>query len=145
LSINRLASRRIQVIRRVLDNADRFALEITLELMSFALVLKGEKHAVKAHCCDVMTEQVNLVYPQAAGPLLGSTDKRVYWSSAFDEYGLICQPSAEVLVISHCPFCGVALPASKRDRWVEALEARGWRTWGDSIPEDFLSNAWREL
>jgi hypothetical protein len=113
--------------------------------MSFALVLTGEKHVPRAHCCEEMTKQANLVYANAASPLLGSTDKRIYWSSAFDEYGLICQPSSEILVISHCPFCGARLPESKRDMWESALEGRGWRRWGDLIPEEFLSNAWREL
>ena len=86
----------------------------TLELMSFALVLSGEKHIRRNHCCTEMAEQANLTYPAADSALLGSTDKRIYWSSAFDEYGLICQPSAEVLVISNCPFCGSKLPESKR-------------------------------
>ncbi len=113
--------------------------------MSFALVLTHEKPAPKTHCCEDMTEQANLAYPEAESPLLGSTDKRIYWSPAFDEYGLICQPSAEVLVISHCPFCGTSLPRSKRELWGEALTARGWRGWDEVMPEEFLSNAWREL
>ncbi len=112
--------------------------------MSFALVLAHESHVRKEHCCVAMTEQVNLVYPSAESALLGSTDKRVYWSPAFDEYGLICQPSAEVLVISCCPFCGSRLPLSRRDEWMAAVELTGWRTWGGPMPKEFLSNAWRE-
>jgi hypothetical protein len=112
--------------------------------MSFALVLTNEKPLQKEHCCPEMTEQANLSYPNAKSALLGSTDKRIYWSPVFDEYGLICQPSAEILVIAHCPFCGTSLPTRQRDKWVEKLEKTGWRVWGDPIPEQFLTKAWRE-
>lgn len=117
----------------------------TLKLMSFALVLNQEQPLEKEHCCAAMTEQANLAYPEATSQLLGSTDKRIYWSPLFDEYGLICQPSAEVLVIANCPFCGVRLPHSQRDHWFAKLEATGWKTWDDPIPEEFFSYAWREL
>lgn len=113
--------------------------------MSFALVLTDEKPLAKVHCCSAMTEQANLISANPKSALLGSTDKRIYWSPLFDEYGLICQPSAEVLVISHCPFCGTKLPSSQRAQWFEKLERTGWQTWGDQIPMGFLSNAWREL
>ena len=121
-----------------------FAVYIALKLMSFALVLTDEIPVQKEHCCSKMTEQANLACPHAKSALLGSTDKRIYWSPVFDEYGLICQPSAEVLVISHCPFCGVPLPAPLRDRWLEKLERTGWQTWGDPIPREFLTVVWRE-
>jgi len=110
--------------------------------MTFALVLKDELHAVRKHCCERMTAQVNLPSPFAEGPVLGSTDKRIYWSPTFDEYGLICQPSPEVLPISHCPFCGGTLPPSRRSEWLRKLEATGWRTWGDPIPKHMLSQEW---
>ena len=89
-----------------------------------------------------MSEQVNMVSTYAASPLLGSSDKRVYWSPLFDEYGLICQPSAEVLVISHCPFCGSKLPESRVDTWFNELEKTGWQTWGDPIPAKLLEVNW---
>jgi hypothetical protein len=113
--------------------------------MPYALVLADEQPLQKQHCCEAMTEQANLTFPKAKSALLGSTDKRVYWSPLFDEYGLICQPSAEVLVISHCPFCGGSLPPSQRAQWFSKLEKTGWQTWGDDIPSAFLSPAWREL
>ena len=113
--------------------------------MLFALVLTDELPLHKEHCCEVMTEQSNLTYPGAKSALLGSTDKRIYWSPLFDEYGLICQPSAEILVIAHCPFCGFQLPSSLRAEWFEKLEKTGWQTWGDPIPKEFFTEAWREL
>ena len=86
---------------------------------------------MKDHCCREMTDQVNMRWPQAESPLLGSTDQRIYWSPVFNEYGLICQPSAEVLQIHHCPFCGIRLPESRRDAWFKRLAGTGWKTWGD--------------
>jgi hypothetical protein len=111
--------------------------------MTFSLILKNEQICIKEHCCVEMTEQVNMSYPAAESALSGSTDKRIYWSPVFDEYGLICQPSAEVLLISHCPFCGSLLPNSRRDQWFENLETTGWKTWGDAIPEEFLKQDWK--
>src|SRR5688572_23745674 len=104
----------------------------------FAMILKGEKRHKKDHCCQEMTAQVNMHWPKAESPLLGSTDQRIYWSPVFDEYGLICQPSAEILKIQHCPFCGVTLPESRRDAWLDRLATLGWKKWGDPIPEEFL-------
>lgn len=116
----------------------------SLKLMSFALVLTDERHMQKEHCCPEMTEQANLAHSHAKSALLGSTDKRIYRSPVFDEYGLIRQPSAEILVIAHCPFCGARLPASLRERWLEKFDRTGWQTWGDPIPREFLTEVWRE-
>jgi hypothetical protein len=113
--------------------------------MAFALVLAKETHVTREHCCTDMTAQVNLQSPLAESALLGTTDKRIYWSPLFNEYGLICQPSSEVLTISHCPFCGVALPPSRRDDWLQKLKATGWRTWDDPIPARFLSPDWHAV
>ncbi len=109
----------------------------------FSLVLTNEDRLVKEHCCHEMTEQVNSVWPDAETPLLGSTDQRVYWSPVFNEYGLICQPSPEVLKIQFCPFCGAKLPESRRDAWFKRLEEIGWRSWGDPIPNELLVHDWK--
>jgi len=110
--------------------------------MNFSLPLKDEPHVEKVHCCESMTDQANMVYPNASSKLLGSTDKRIYWSPIFEEYGLICQPSPEILRISNCPFCGAELPTSKRNAWFSALEATGWESWGDPIPNSMLRVNW---
>jgi hypothetical protein len=110
--------------------------------MTFALVLKNEPQVIRDHCCEQMTAQANLQSPMVESPLLGTTNKRIYWSALFDEYGLICQPSAEILLIANCPFCGSALPGSRRDEWMRKLEATGWRTWDDPIPSHMLTEQW---
>ena len=112
--------------------------------MLFHLVLTEERPHVKEHCCSEMSAQANLLSADAKRPLQGTTDKRIYWSPVFDEYGLICQPSAEVLSIQHCPFCGVQLPNSRRDAWFERLERTGWKTWGDPVPSDLLNHDWAQ-
>jgi hypothetical protein len=108
----------------------------------FALTLKDEERFEKEHCCEQMTIQANSHWPLAESRLLGSTDQRVYWSPVFDEYGLICQPSAEILKIQFCPFCGTGLPESKRDTWFARLEGTGWNDWGDPIPREMLRHDW---
>jgi hypothetical protein len=36
----------------------------------------------------------------------------------FDEYGIIVHDGGpSFVVIAYCPWCGVGLPESKRDRW----------------------------
>jgi len=112
--------------------------------MNFSMPLKNEPHIEKPHCCPSMTDQANMYDPHAPSKLLGSTDKRIYWSSIFGEYGLICHPSSEILVISNCPFCGVDLPGSKRSTWFSALEASGWESWEDPIPDFMYELSWEE-
>ena len=92
-----------------------------------------------------MTSQSNSRSTVSESALLGSTDKRIYWSPIFNEYGLICQPSPEILVIDYCPFCGTHLPPSLRNEWFKRLEETGWDTWGDPIPEQLLSYGWEKL
>ena len=111
--------------------------------MAFSLVLTDEPSYAKEHCCAEMSEQVNMASPGAESPLRGSTDKRIYWSPVFNEYGLICQPSAEILQIHHCAFCGSRLPESRRDEWFERLEKEGWKIWGDPIQSELLSHDWK--
>jgi hypothetical protein len=44
---------------------------------------------------------------------------------------------------SFCPWCGSALPASKRSDWYESLYARGFEDPGnDVIPAEYDSDAW---
>jgi hypothetical protein len=109
----------------------------------FSLILRDEERVYREHCCPEMTAQVNTTSILGASPMEGSTDQRIYWSAVFNEYGLLCQPSPEILRISHCPFCGVRLPASDRDAWFAALERLGWSTWGDPIPAFMLKSGWR--
>lgn len=97
----------------------------------------------KAHCCTAMTEAVTYRCPQHPDPF-DCGDSVVYYSAMFNEYGLIIYDGgASYLLIPHCPWCGTALPASRRDDWFEALEQQGFSNpLGDEIPKAFQTDAW---
>ena len=66
-----------------------------------------------------------------------------YWPK-FDEYGLVVHDGTRsVVVIEHCPWCGVKLAESKRNRWFEELADRGFDDpLNQDIPEEYRSDAW---
>jgi hypothetical protein len=69
----------------------------------------------------------------------------IKYSPVFDEYGLIIHDGGSASYrILYCPFCGMKLPASKRDRWFDELEASGFEnpSLDDDIPENYRSDAW---
>jgi predicted RNA-binding Zn-ribbon protein involved in translation (DUF1610 family) len=67
----------------------------------------------------------------------------IKYDPRFDEYWIPSGDARQVLF--HCPFCGNALPDSKRDRWFDELEALGIDPLGaDEIPERYRTAAWRE-
>lgn len=96
----------------------------------------------RSRCCEDMIAQVNLQSPFADNQFLGTTDKRYLLVSIFNEYGLICPSSPEVLVIIYCPFCEAVLPPSRRNDWFRKLESTGWQTWDDPVPQHMLSPDW---
>ncbi|HYJ82767.1 MAG TPA: hypothetical protein VEW26_08000 [Allosphingosinicella sp.] len=65
----------------------------------------------------------------------------VRYDARFDEYWIPAEGAMQLLFF--CPWCGEALPPSRRDQWFDALEARGIDPLGDPIPQDFRSGAWR--
>lgn len=71
-------------------------------------------------------------------------DALVDYSPRFDEYGLIVHDGASsTLGIAFCPWCGTALPASRRDQWFDELKRHGFEDpLAQDIPERFDSDAW---
>ena len=71
-------------------------------------------------------------------------DALVFYEPRFDEYGLIIHDGGtSVRVIQFCPWCGAALPASKRDRWFDELVALGFDDPAvQPIPSAFTTDAW---
>jgi hypothetical protein len=67
----------------------------------------------------------------------------IVYDPVFDEYQLttIAWPHGSV-VLFFCPWCGHGLPASKRDRWYDALDAAGTSPDSPHLDERFRSNAW---
>lgn len=96
----------------------------------------------RAHCCARMTGQVNLACALHPDPF-DCGDRVVWWSPRFDEYGLIVHDgSGSYLLIERCPWCGAALPASRRGAWFDAVEAAGLDPFGDDLPAPLRGDGW---
>ena len=94
------------------------------------------------HCCDAMNSQVNQRCEVHPDPF-ACPDALVRFVPQFREYGLIVHDGGTASVgIAHCPWCGVRLPASQRDRWFDELEARGIDPWEDEVPPEFEDERW---
>jgi hypothetical protein len=67
-----------------------------------------------------------------------------HYSPRFDEYGLIVHDGGtSFCVISYCPWYGIKLPQSRRDRSLEELEAMGIHDPSEeNVPPQYLSDAW---
>ncbi|KQN82012.1 hypothetical protein ASE90_09895 [Sphingomonas sp. Leaf67] len=66
----------------------------------------------------------------------------VRYDSRFDEYWIPAGKARQTLFF--CPWCGVKLPPSQRDRWFDQLEALGFDPWEDKLPEPYRNGAWRD-
>ena len=69
-------------------------------------------------------------------------DRAVLYDLVFDEYCLVREGGLDAAPISHCPWCGSVLPASKRDLWYAELARRGLSPDDEGLDEAFLSDAW---
>jgi hypothetical protein len=70
----------------------------------------------------------------------------IIYSPKFDEYHIGPRGgTGDDVLIARCPWCGVDLPESKRDLWIEKLEQMGIDPLGDDVPEEFSSGAWRKI
>jgi hypothetical protein len=46
------------------------------------------------------------------------------------------------IVIRFCPWCGVRLPESKRDRWHAEIESLGLNPDDDALPDRYATGQW---
>ncbi len=70
----------------------------------------------------------------------------IVYRPKFDEFGIHLFDGS-VIGIRHCPFCGVALPPSRREEWFQALRQLGFDDPVDhgqdqAIPKEFNTDAW---
>ena len=65
----------------------------------------------------------------------------VRYDPRFDEYWVPAGNARQALF--YCPWCGVKLPASQRDRWFDQLEAMGIDPWGNDLPNRYRDDTWR--
>jgi hypothetical protein len=95
-----------------------------------------------SHCCEEMRQQAERVCDQHLDRF-ECADCVIDYSPTFREYGLIIHDGGTSSYrISFCPWCGVRLPESLRNRWFEEMERRGIDPWEDEVPEEFQSAAW---
>ncbi|MDX2158204.1 MAG: hypothetical protein SFW09_17015 [Hyphomicrobiaceae bacterium] len=100
--------------------------------------------AEASHCCAAMAASLDMSCEQHNDPF-ECPDVALVHHEIFGEYGIpIRDGGAGYLLISHCPWCGSALPEGGRDRWFDAIEAAGLAdTPTAELPEHFRSSAWR--
>ncbi|MEU5766428.1 DUF6980 family protein [Streptomyces asoensis] len=94
------------------------------------------------HCCAAMAREADLrceAHPDA----FACPDTLIHFEPKFLEYGLVVHDGGSASrEIRFCPWCGAGLPQSRRDRWFEALEARGIDPWEDDVPPEFEDGRW---
>lgn len=100
--------------------------------MTVVMMLKNEKLSLPKCCCQQMENA------------LQDNEHPIYYSSAFQEYGLKLSSGYEYAILNYCNWCGSELPKSKRDEWFDSLEKLGINPWEDDIPINFLSSSWWE-
>lgn len=71
-----------------------------------------------------------------------SPGRHIVYDAVFDEYCLVREGGLDAAPISHCPWCGSVLPASKRDLWFAELARRGLSPDDEGLDEAFRSDAW---
>ena len=104
---------------------------------------EAKKKDSRKYCCDRMKQEVEFVCPTCEDTL-ECPDKLIYYSSIFDEYGLLIHDgSGTYELIGFCPWCGSKLPESKRDKWFDELERLGYdEPLNQDIPEKFQDSEW---
>jgi hypothetical protein len=95
----------------------------------------------KQACCAAMTAALRFECAQHADPF-ECPDSLVVYNEVFDEYGLIVHDGGpSYVLIDFCPWCGMRLPESQRDRWFDETEAKGFTD--ENMPPDYKTGAWR--
>ena len=72
-------------------------------------------------------------------------DTLLVYEPRFDEFSILIRDGGSSSTIHFCPWCGVKLPDSKRDRWFHELEALGYDDpVQQEIPKQYLTDAWHK-
>lgn len=95
-------------------------------------------------CCDDMVSHIYLLDQRITLDDGDKSDKTVYYSSKFNEYGLPVGDKISFIVIDYCPWCGIKLPNSYREQWFAELEELGIDSplLENGYPEKYKSWAW---
>ena len=94
-------------------------------------------------CCEMMVIQLTRHCDEHSS-LFDCPDAIIAYNTQFDEYGLIIHDGGtSVQSIHYCPWCGTALPISKRERWFTELAALGFDDpVTQHIPEAYNTDQW---
>jgi hypothetical protein len=111
--------------------------------IAFGVAWPSTLKRMSKHCCESMRRNTEFSCEQHASPF-DCPDALVSYSTRFNEYGLIVHDGGtSSILISFCPWCGVKLPASLRQRWFLELESLGFDDpWTQDIPERFKTDGW---
>jgi hypothetical protein len=96
-------------------------------------------------CCSTMLYHLTNRCKQHSNDPYACPDALVSYNAVFDEYGIIVHdggPSS--VMIGFCPWCGVKLPESQRDRYFDELDRMGLRPDDPLLPKGYRSSAWRK-
>ena len=66
----------------------------------------------------------------------------VVYLPRFREFGLTVDGGPVIQMIEYCPWCGLALPPSLRDKYFERLDRLGVEVDSNELPLDLRSDAW---
>jgi hypothetical protein len=72
-------------------------------------------------------------------------DGVIKYDDKLDSFSLLVRQDAETLTtqdIFFCPWCASKLPESRRETWLNELEALGIDPMKDEIPETYRSSKW---
>lgn len=94
------------------------------------------------HCCDRLFAEVSSTCPDHAQPWECS-DILLAYSAKFNEYGIVVHDGGSSSVqIFYCPWCGAALPQSRRDEWFDKLDGMGIEPGDTAVPIEMESDEW---
>jgi len=98
--------------------------------MNIAMMLKNEEKSLPDCCCEDMQKAIS------------DDEHPMYYSSAYEEYGIQLSSKFEYSILNYCAWCGAKLPESRRDVWFEELEEIKVDPWENEIPVKYLSSSW---
>jgi hypothetical protein len=104
----------------------------------------GPASASVRHCCQSM--EMSLEHSCDVHPTpFDCPDTVLIYNEPFDEYGIPVRDGGEsYVIVTHCPWCGVELPESRRMAWFDEIDKLGLADAPfEHIPEKFLTAAWR--
>jgi len=74
---------------------------------------------------------------------LAGGETAIEYIPKFREYGItVLDGGSSYIVIAHCPWCGLLLPKSLRERWFSLLEEKGLEPNDQNIPKALRSDEW---